>query len=128
MGPAPLIAFTRAVSIPGPATTLFLDGDDLDLLAGTSQGRLADGEIQIAVRLVRGSNRSTVQLFDAVEDPLDQRDLAADRPELVDALLERLAAMRGAGPLETGWTTIEVDAALDDHLREMGYAGDEEED
>lgn len=67
MGAAPLIALARTVSIPGGATTLFLDGDDLDLLAETSplEGRLTGGPIQIAVMLERGNDRSAVQLFDA---------------------------------------------------------------
>lgn len=78
-------------------------------------------------KLIVDETKDTVQLFDAVDDPLDQQDLAADRPEVVEELLERLTPLRGVEPLETTWTTIEVDAALDSHLREMGYAGDEED-
>lgn len=78
-------------------------------------------------KLIVDETKGTAQLFDAVTDPLDQADLAAERPEVVEALRARLAPLRAAAPLEETLTTIEVDAALDRHLREMGYAGGEDE-
>lgn len=79
-------------------------------------------------KLILDDINETIEVYDTNSDPLDKGDLAPDNPELVSQLMKELEGFRSIEALETTRATIPVDESLDRHLREMGYAGDDEED
>ena len=65
-----------------------------------------------------------VELFDFLADPTEQRNLAAEHPEVVKALSERLrsyAARAAANGLTAGRVATDNDPQLNQRLRALGY-------
>ena len=97
---------------PGPTASVMITGDDLALRRGSW-------------KLHFDPESGTQRLHDLANDPGETRDLASERPELVRELacelarlLERRVAAGAAAPL---------DAHDLETLRELGYAGGEDE-
>ncbi len=59
-------------------------------------------------------------LFDVSEDPLELRDVAAEHPDVVDALLEELVEFIEAQPVPTG-SRVAMDPGRRAALLELGY-------
>jgi arylsulfatase A-like enzyme len=63
------------------------------------------------------------QLFDLSADPGEQRDLAAERPDLADAFARLLAERRGGDPHASSTPLLaELPEPLQERLRALGYA------
>jgi arylsulfatase A-like enzyme len=58
-------------------------------------------------------------LHDLAADPLEHTNLAAERPELVRALIRELARVRSAGTIDAGG--LDVPPELAEELRALGY-------
>ena len=75
-------------------------------------------------KLLDNGEKGTVQLFDTRADPAELRDLADERPDVVERLAAELARFREEAVLRKGDTVhLEVDDELLEHLEELGYAG-----
>jgi hypothetical protein len=63
------------------------------------------------------------ELYDSWEDPLEQRDLAGEQPELVEALNEKASAYLQSDPPPWGeeTPTVEIDELQMNQLRALGY-------
>ncbi len=78
-------------------------------------------------KLIYSEGEDRFELFDAIGDPLDQHDLAEQHPDQVERLMHLLEPMRAVEPLAAEQGSLELDRDLTEHLRELGYAGDEDE-
>lgn len=79
---------------------------------------IAEGPWELVVE--RGSGRS--HLFDASSDPRQERDLAAERPERVRAMMESLELWTSrARALATGGARARLGAEETEALRQLGY-------
>lgn len=78
-------------------------------------------------KLIYSEGEDRSELFDAIGDPLDQHDLAAQHPEQVERLMTLLKPIRAVQPLAAEQGSMELDRDLTEHLRELGYAGDEDD-
>ena len=70
--------------------------------------------------LVRSGDRGD-ELFDLFEDPAEQHDVAASRPEVAEELREELTSWARQFP-ESSSSAVEVDARALHQLTELGYA------
>ena len=75
-------------------------------------------------KLIENGEDETVELYDTEADPLEQRDLAEERPEVVERLRAVLRGFTaGAVRHQGGDVQIDVDDELLRRLEELGYAG-----
>lgn len=58
------------------------------------------------------------EIYDLAEDPGEQRNLAARRPDLLERMGETLRGLRSA---DAGWTRAEESAEVRERLRSLGY-------
>ncbi|MFT7678441.1 MAG: arylsulfatase A-like enzyme [Planctomycetota bacterium] len=79
-------------------------------------------------KLIFNDGTEQAELFNALEDPLDQVELSQQHPDQVLRLLKLLESIRAVQPLAADMLAPELDAAMIDHLTEMGYAGGDDED
>lgn len=76
-------------------------------------------------KLIRRDREAGIELYDLHEDPGELRDLAGERPELVEELSHALATFEERTErLEGERVEVQVDSELFEHLRELGYADD----
>jgi arylsulfatase A-like enzyme len=99
---------------------------ELDLTWGRNRARPApmvavnQGRWRLIYR-ARAPRRS--ELYDTWEDPLEQRDLSGEQPELVEALEESARAYLQSDPPPWGeeTPTVEIDELQMNQLRALGY-------
>lgn len=100
-----------------------LGGDEFPGAAETYA--IVDGGYKLIHNVVRAPGRPEFELFDFDKDPLDQRDLAAQKPEIVQDLLKRLDAWhRGATAARLApdsEATKGMSAEQLERLRSLGY-------
>lgn len=77
-------------------------------------------------KLIYIEEKDRVELFNAVDDPLDQKELTNSRPEVVDRLRELIETARQTTAMDAEVHLMDGGQAMIDHLTEMGYAGDDE--
>lgn len=84
-------------------------------------GRFAESLVDGRFKILCADRRGTgCRLFDLAADPRERRDLAPGRPLLAGYLEQRLRAVRRhRGGLTA--VAVEVDGALAEHLRALGY-------
>jgi choline-sulfatase len=155
MSPRRVEEFVRTVDLLPTLLELFgLDDPDAELREGVSlvplllgrprvvpappqlaeirlkDGYHADALVRAPYKLYHDVSGERVRLFDLATDPAERRDLAAERPELAAELraeldaLRRAAAAKGAR-FEPGERVEHTPEQLE-HLRELGYAGEDE--
>ena len=77
-------------------------------------------------KLLLDETDGSARLYDTAADPGETEDLAAARPELVERLRAELETFRSETVLHAGSEVeVLVDQELLEHLRELGYAGQE---
>jgi arylsulfatase A-like enzyme len=86
---------------------------------------IVDGGYKLIHNVVRAPEKPEFELFDFDKDPLDQKDLAAEKPEIVQGLLKRLdvwhrAATAARLPPDSE-TTQGMSAEQLEQLRSLGY-------
>ncbi len=79
-------------------------------------------------KLIYFEDKDRVELYNAVDDPLDKRRLNRSRPEVVDRLRELIETARKTKAMDAEQHVMDGGQAMIDHLTEMGYAGDEDGD
>ena len=72
------------------------------------------------------SRESTPELYDLDADPLEQHDLAAEYPAVVERLLRQVKSTLARRPAGEGGEHGETNTALSSELESLGYAGDDE--
>ena len=77
-------------------------------------------------KLIFSEDGDRSELFNAVQDPLDQTDLASSRPEVVQRLRGLLEVARQTKPMAAEQHLMDGGQEMRDHLKEMGYAGDDD--
>jgi arylsulfatase A-like enzyme len=87
---------------------------------------VAESDTQVAIRtdrfkLVVGRDGEGVELYDLVEDPVEQRNVAATRPDEVVRLRRLLAGWRGSLRPVTGADPQVLDPETVEGLRDLGY-------
>jgi len=92
-------------------------------VAGEAVVPLVAGVQQTAVRtrdwkLIQTG--SETELYDLVSDPGEQRNVAAEQPEVASELLDQLERWQADHPLEIGRPAA-VNEELIEHLRALGY-------
>jgi arylsulfatase A-like enzyme len=82
-------------------------------------------------RLIRSSADGSRQLFDLQADPLEQHDVAAEQPELVQQLEAELERAKAAGQARARLygeaREVTLTPGVQDDLRKLGYSGDDAE-
>ncbi len=78
-------------------------------------------------KLIHSEEGDKVELFNAVDDPLDQTDLAASRPGIVERLRGLIDVARQTKPMAAEEHVMDGGQEMLDHLKEMGYGGDDDE-
>jgi len=100
-------------------------------------GSLRSGDYKLIWKRNRQTQEMTYKLFNLKEDPREQHDLAAEKPDVVSALerlrdrvrgdadqiQERLDAA-GLPPLPRG-ERVQLDAGTEEELRALGYVGED---
>jgi arylsulfatase A-like enzyme len=91
----------------------------------------ADGGPASDIETVRTGDRklvrspAAVELYDLDSDPEEQRNLAADRADVVGALTAELAAARAVFPAANRAGAVpDIDARTREHMRALGYSLD----
>lgn len=81
-------------------------------------------------KLIHDEADGSTRLYDVRSDPREEQDLAAREPALVARLMALRQEHAAAATRTEGATTedqqVRLDAALYDHLRALGYAGDDD--
>ncbi len=101
----------------------------LGLLAGKSGQHALESDLHSIVlgdyRLI-ALEGGRVELYDVAADPMERKNLAEELPEVVARLLEELDRVESSAPAYLRATRIPEppSAALLEHLRGIGYAGD----
>ncbi len=128
LGPAP---------IEGRSLVSALLGEELASPRLLAEIRLHDGFHARAIvdgrwKLVEDTSNDTTRLYDLVGDPGETQDLAGERPELAAELRAEMESLEGrareASGLYEGGREIELSPETLERLRELGYAGVDEED
>ena len=101
---------------------------------GILEGKSGQHELDDNLRsIVSGNHRlialegGRVELYDLASDPLEQTDLAEELPEVVAGLLRELDGIERSAPRYPRTTRLPslVSEAMLEHLRGIGYLGDE---
>ena len=79
-------------------------------------------------KLIYWEEQNRFELYDAVNDPLDQQDLASRHPDQVQRLRSLLEPMRQVQPMANDDIEVQMDEAMVEHLQDMGYAGGEDDE
>jgi arylsulfatase A-like enzyme len=91
----------------------------------TESFAVVDGEWKLIHNTVRPRGGAEFELYDALRDPLDQKDVAAEHPEIVARLGAQLAAWRRAAEAKKLPADADAAATLDPasvaRLRSLGY-------
>jgi arylsulfatase A-like enzyme len=106
--------------------------DELDAIAQTEPDLEAfqHGSTKLILEQASQGDHAITHLFDFASDPLEQHDLAAERPEVVTSMRRLLAgtkegyAKRGFAPLDVRRVT-HFDPEVERALRQLGYAADQ---
>lgn len=77
-------------------------------------------------KLIYFEDGDRFELYDAVKDPLDQNDLADSQPDVIERLRGHLEVARKTERMAAEEHVMDGGQEMLDHLREMGYAGDDE--
>ena len=75
-------------------------------------------------KLIVHEAEDRAELYDLAEDPLESRDVAEERPDVVESMLDELSALRGgldAAPVESGVESISLGRAERVRLEALGY-------
>jgi len=115
------------MSSPGaPAPPAFVEGRQRESDGPLGYDRLAvvDGRWKLIWNLAPPEGVPEHELYDYEDDPLDQRDLAGEHPEVVERLAGQLARWQrhaGARKLEPEELTAELSTEELNRLRSLGY-------
>lgn len=110
-------------------------GREEELPANLAEIRLKDGHHANALvsgrwKLIEDVSNARLSLFDLASDPREARDLALERPELVQELTRLLRAQiaeaEALGRAYPAGQRVEHTPEELEHLRELGYGGEEE--
>lgn len=79
-------------------------------------------------KLIFDDGTGEVELFHALNDPLDQQELSQQNPDQVQRLMGLLEGIRAVQPLAADELDPELDPDTIQHLIELGYAGEDEDE